>query len=217
MTRHATQDEEVREDVDDIGRPEPPIDADRQAFPGELVDHVQHAELPAVVGAVLDKVIGPDVVGMFWPQPHARSVVQPEAPFLRLPPRHFEPFSPPDPLDALDVHGPAGGMQQRCDPPIAVAPILGGELDDVSRQRCFVGSTHRLLSLRRTMLPQDPARQSLRNPELHHDMLDTATTPGGAQKFPRAASARISFSSVRSETAFRRRSFSFSRSFKRFT
>lgn len=35
------QDEEVREDVDDIGRPEPPIDADRQAFPGELVDHVQ--------------------------------------------------------------------------------------------------------------------------------------------------------------------------------
>ena len=57
MARHAAQDEEVRENVDDIGRPEPPIDADRQALPGELVDHVQHAELPAVVSAVLDKVI----------------------------------------------------------------------------------------------------------------------------------------------------------------
>lgn len=35
MSRHAAQDEEVREDVDDIGRPE--IDADRQAFPGNRV------------------------------------------------------------------------------------------------------------------------------------------------------------------------------------
>ena len=37
------------------------------------------------------------------------------------------------------------------------------------------------------------------------------------QKFPEAASRRISFSSVRSETAFRSRSFSFSSSFSRFT
>lgn len=50
-----------------------------------------------------------------------------------------------------------------------------------------------------------PAREPLRHAQPHHDMLDTATTPGGAQKFPRAASARISFSSVRSETALRSR------------
>lgn len=108
-------------------------------------------------------------------------------------------------------------MRQSRDPPIAVAPILGGEFDDVSRQRGLVGSTRRLLSLRRTMLRQNPACQSLRNMELQHDMLDTATPPGGAQKFPEAASLRMSFSSVRSETALRNRSFSFSRSFKRFT
>lgn len=101
------------------------------------------------------------MVGMLWPQPHARSVVQPETPLLRLPPRYFEPLSPPDPFDALDVHGPARRVQQGRDPPIAVAPILGGELDDISRQRRFVGSPHWLLSLCRTMLPQDPARPPL--------------------------------------------------------
>jgi hypothetical protein len=53
--------------------------------------------------------------------------------------------------------------------------------------------------------------------ELRHDVLDAATTAGGAQKFPEAASRKISFSSVRSETAFRSRSFSFSSSFRRFT
>lgn len=89
------------------------VDADRHAFASELVDNIQHAELPAVMGTVLDKIIGPDVVGVLWSKPHAGSVVQPEASLLRLPLRHFEPLSPPNPFDALDVHGPArqpGGL-----------------------------------------------------------------------------------------------------------
>lgn len=39
--QHVAQDEEVREDVDDIGRPEPAIDADRQAFPSGPLGHVR--------------------------------------------------------------------------------------------------------------------------------------------------------------------------------
>ena len=35
---HAPQDEQIGQDVDDVGRSELPIDPDRQAFPGELVD-----------------------------------------------------------------------------------------------------------------------------------------------------------------------------------
>ena len=47
------------------------------------------------------------------------------------------------------------------------------------------------------------------------DLRDTGAAPLGAQKFPRAASCRISLSSVRSATALRRRWFSRSSSLSR--
>lgn len=68
-----------------------------------------------------------DMIGVFWPKPDARSVVQPEAAVLRLPGWHLEPscLLPPDPLDTLDVHYPTGGVQHGRDPAVAVAAILG--------------------------------------------------------------------------------------------
>ncbi len=69
MTRHTAQDEQVRQGVDDVGRVELASDADRQALPGELVDDVEHTELPAIVGPTLDEVMGPDMVGVFGPKP----------------------------------------------------------------------------------------------------------------------------------------------------
>ena len=59
------------QNVDDGGRIELAIDADRQAFPGELIDDVEHAELLAIVRPILDEVIGPDMVGMLRPKPDA--------------------------------------------------------------------------------------------------------------------------------------------------
>ena len=41
MAGHTTQDEQVRQGVDDVGRVELAIDADCKAFPGELVDDVE--------------------------------------------------------------------------------------------------------------------------------------------------------------------------------
>lgn len=67
------------------------------------------------------------------------------------------------------------------------------------------------------VLTENLAGKALRDGQLRHDMIDTASTTGGAQKFPEAASFRISFSSVRSDTALRSRLFSFSSSFNRFT
>ncbi len=58
--------------------------------------------------AILDEVIGPDMVGIFWSQPDAGSVIEPEPPFLRLLLWDFEPLLPPDSLDPLLVHSPAG-------------------------------------------------------------------------------------------------------------
>jgi hypothetical protein len=46
---------------------------------GELVDDVEHAVFPAIMGAVLDEVVGPDVVGMLRPQTNAGAICEPEA------------------------------------------------------------------------------------------------------------------------------------------
>jgi hypothetical protein len=61
------------------------------------------------------------------------------------------------------------------------------------------------------------AGKTFRNPELLPEALNARPATGGAYRFPEAASFRISFSSVRSDTALRRRAFSASRSFSRVT
>ena len=44
---------------------------DRQALARELVDHIEHAELPPVTGAILDKIVGPDMVRVLRSQTDA--------------------------------------------------------------------------------------------------------------------------------------------------
>ena len=60
-----------------------------------------------------------------------------------------------------------------------------------------------------------PARSPLRRPELLTYTHHTTSSALGAQKFPLAASSKISLSSVKSATARFRRPFSRSRSFRR--
>ena len=38
----------------------------------------EHSELPAVMRALLDEIMGPDMIGPPGPEPDARPVVQPE-------------------------------------------------------------------------------------------------------------------------------------------
>jgi hypothetical protein len=63
MTGHATQDEEVRQDVDHVDGLKRAIDTDRQAFVGKLINDVEHAVLAAIMGTILNEIVGPDVVG----------------------------------------------------------------------------------------------------------------------------------------------------------
>src|SRR3954468_5679605 len=56
VARHATQDEQVREHVDDADGLELASDPDGQALVDELVNDVEHAEPPSVVRPVLDEV-----------------------------------------------------------------------------------------------------------------------------------------------------------------
>ena len=71
MAGNAAQDEEIGQHVDDIGGLQLAVHPDCQAFMGELVDDIEHAVFPRIVGAVLHEVVGPDMVGAFGSQPDA--------------------------------------------------------------------------------------------------------------------------------------------------
>ena len=74
---------------------------DRQALARELVDHIEHAELPPVTGAILDKIVGPDMVRVLRSQTDARTVVEPEPSTPRLFLGDLQPLPSPDALDGL--------------------------------------------------------------------------------------------------------------------
>jgi hypothetical protein len=56
---NATQDEQIRQDVDDVDRLEPARHANGEAFVGELVDDVEQANFAPVMDALLEKVVEP--------------------------------------------------------------------------------------------------------------------------------------------------------------
>ena len=128
---------------------------------------------------------------------------------------HFEALPAPDPLDPLVVHQPARVLQESRDFAVAIAAILARQLDEVSRERLFVLSAPRRLALCGAVLPERPAGAALGDGQHRPDVLDTGAPTRGAQKFPRAASCRISLSSVRSAMALRKRWFSVSSAFMR--
>jgi hypothetical protein len=63
--------EEIRMHIDDVRCFELAGCPDSEALARELVDRAQHAEGATIVGAIADKVIGPQVIGTFRPMPDA--------------------------------------------------------------------------------------------------------------------------------------------------
>jgi len=71
MPGNAAPDEQVGEHIDDIDRLEPTRYLNGQTFVGKFVDDVEQAEFASIMGALLDEVVRPDVVGALGPQPDA--------------------------------------------------------------------------------------------------------------------------------------------------
>lgn len=216
MGGDAAQDEEVGKHADDIDGLQLSLDPNGDAFPRELIDHVEHPDFPAIVRPILDEIVGPDMVGVFRSQSDARTVVQPQPTAFRLLVRHFQPLPSPDALDPFDIYDPASLMQHRSDAAIAIAAVLEGKRRDVCGQRRFVIRGLGDLALCGTMLTENPACPSFGHFQFIDDMIHASATTVGAQKFPLAASARIILSMVRSETAHLSRAFSASSSLRRF-
>ena len=148
---------------------------------GELVDDIEQADFAPVMGALLEKVVGPDVVGAFRPQPDARPVSQPQAAALGLSGGDFQPLASPDPLDPLVIDQPAGLAQKPGDLAIAVAAILPGQFDDVGGQPSLIVTAPRDLALRRAVLPERRTGTTLGYRQHTSYMLDAGTTTRGAQ------------------------------------
>lgn len=82
-----------------------------RSLAAELVDDVEHSEFTAVVGLILDEIVGPDMPAILRAQPDTRPVAQPKpAPFW-LPLRHFETLPPPDALDHRQADLPTSMTQ----------------------------------------------------------------------------------------------------------
>src|SRR5215472_5319862 len=123
-----------------------------EALPGELIDDAQHPERPAIIGAVGNEVVGPDMVGALWPEADARPVIEPETPALGLFCRDLQSLPPPDPLDPFVVHPPTIGLQQRRDPTVAIPAMAAGKLNN-GRRQCRLFIPHRpCLALGRSVL-----------------------------------------------------------------
>jgi hypothetical protein len=120
----------------------------------EFVEHVEHPILASIVGAVLDEVVGPDMIALLRPQPNARSVGQPEPAALGLLMGNLQPLALPDTLDPLVVDYPARLAQQRGDLAIAIAAVVPGKLDNIGGETLLVVTAARDLALRRAMLPE---------------------------------------------------------------
>ena len=151
---YTREEEQLGQPLEDVPRGELAVDPDQQAFPGVLVQDVQDPERPAVIRAVMHEVVRPDVGPMGGPQPHARAIVQPQPPLLRLFLRNLEPLASPQALHPLGVHLPAGIPQQGRDPAIPVAAILPRQLDQLGHQARLVGPAARHVPLRRAVLAQ---------------------------------------------------------------
>jgi hypothetical protein len=147
---------------------------------GELVEHVEHSILASVMGAVLDEVVGSDMIAVLRPQSNARSVGQPEPAALGLLRGNLQPLTLPDTLDPLVVDYPTRLAQELGDLAIAVAAVLPGKLDNVGRETLLIVTTARDLALRRAMLPERRTGATLGDMQLRSGLLNAGTATRGA-------------------------------------
>lgn len=161
MVRYAVLNEEISQAGHYVVAPQATGNDDRQTFPAIFIDNRQHPERLAVVRAILDEVIAPNMVLPGWPKPDTRSVIQPKPSPLRLPARHLQPLTSPNALHTTKAHSPALQAKQTPDPTIAVATIHPGQCDDGLREICVIVTPTLLVSLGRAVLTDDTTSTTL--------------------------------------------------------
>jgi hypothetical protein len=75
--------------------------------------------------------------------------------------RNLQPFATPDSFDSILANLPACSLQQSCDAPVAIAPILAGQQNNGLGESIFVFALCRLVALRTAWLVHQLARSPL--------------------------------------------------------
>src|SRR5260370_36777290 len=70
----------------------------------------------------------------------------------------LQPLTPPYALHPILADPPAGTLEQRRDPPVAIAPIVACQRDDRPSQGILIGPVDRPVGLAAPPLPPQPAR-----------------------------------------------------------
>ncbi len=172
------------------------VTLDRERLAGELVDDMQQLENPAVGGLIELKVQRPDVIGRLCAQPVGRHRRGPEALALAPALRHAQPLLTPQPLRTLAIQHPALLEQQLMRTPIPPPRPLARDLPQRRPQPGVVAGHARLVTLRRTMLPDISARPPLGNAKAVLEHPDRLAPTRRAHQFP----LLISFSAATSST-----------------
>ena len=166
MFRHSLQHHHVSQRGDHPGTRPAAFCTHHQALPRVLIDQVEDAYTAAIVGSCAHEVVAPYMVRVLGPEPHARSIVEPQPTTWLLLLGNLQPFATPDTLHAVLANPPADSFQQRRDPAIPVTAVLAGKLEDRLRECIFVFTPYRAIALRAARLVGQPTRPALRHPML---------------------------------------------------
>jgi hypothetical protein len=139
---------------------------DVEALPTEFVNDRQDLDKSAVVSAVFDKIIGPDMMAMGGPEPHTRPIIEPQTSAFGLLLRNLQPLLAPDAFHPLVIDLPTGSSEQGCNPAITVAPILLGKSDNFFPEPLFGVCQFGYGPLSRSRLTHYPTRTPLRYSQL---------------------------------------------------
>jgi hypothetical protein len=144
---------------------EPVFNQDHQRLFCKLINDIQPAKDAPVVGAILNKIIGPNVVWPLRPQAHAGPVGQPKPTLLWLFLWDLQPLPSPDSFYALMICVPSAAIQHACNHTIAVSPERFCQHDNILGQPFFIRQAMWHFALRRTMLAECAANPALRYAE----------------------------------------------------
>ena len=77
MTRWTMLNERIGQTMKHIVRVQLTVDDDGQTLSGKSVDHGEYTERPAIIRAIHDEVIGPDMIGPTGSETDTGSIIEP--------------------------------------------------------------------------------------------------------------------------------------------
>ena len=117
------------------------------------------------------------MIPMGWPEPDARTIIEPQPTTFGLLPGDLQPFPAPESFHPLVIDRPTLQLQQAGDPSVAIAAKLTGQFHYPGNQGFFVSHGQTAIALRSSRLSQSPTGTTLGNLKLGDDMCYCPASP----------------------------------------